>query len=124
MPLVPSAQALTKRLHKTRVLGEITEVESVVEVPPNDPPLPYVSSVSDTQASEGDPSGRPSEPMTTDSQPLFSAGEPSEQCSNAVNDTSNYRGNENIVTDKPCDSQSEVNESSSIAIKSGLWIWI
>ena len=58
------------------------------------------------------PSGRPSEPMTTNSQSLFAAGEPSEQCSNEVDDSGSCSGMENIVNDKQCDSQSEVNVSS------------
>ena len=100
--------------------GESTVHVSTDGALPNDPPVPNASCVSDGQASEGVPSGQPSEPMFADSQPLFSADE---QCYNEVNDSSNDSEMENIVNDKPSDShaeiQSEVNESScSIVSKS------
>ncbi|XP_067036228.1 uncharacterized protein [Acropora muricata] len=55
------------------------------------PPAPVnvdTSSVSGSQASEGVPSGRPSEPVTADSQPLLSADESSESSDKHINTSS------------------------------------
>ena len=67
------------------------------------------SSVSGNQASESVPSGRPSELLTADSQPLFSADESSEPSDKHINTSSCETENiementeRNIVNNKEC----------------------
>ena len=67
--------------HLQRDCTNPSDVGSAEGRSPSSPPAPVnvdTSSVSGSQASEGVPSGRPSEPVTADSQPLFSADESSE----------------------------------------------
>ena len=83
------------------------------------------SSVGGSQASEGVPGGRPSEPVTADNQPLFSAVESSEPSDKHINTNSCVTENiementeSNVVNDKEC-GKAEVlskDESSSKSI--------
>ena len=83
--------------------------------------------MSGSQASEGVPSGRPSEPATADSQPLLSADESSEPSDKHINTSSCETENiemenaeSNIVNDKECGNEEVLSkdESNSKSINS------
>ena len=83
--------------------------------------------MSGSQASEGVPSGRPSEPVIADSQPLLSADESSEPSDKHINTSSCETENiementeSNIVNDKECGNEEVLSkdESSSKSINS------
>ena len=110
--------------------GDNSDVGSAEGGSPSGPPAPVnvdTSSVSGSQASEGVPSGWPSEPVTADSQPIFSADESSEPSDKHINTGSCEMENiementeSNIVNDKECGNEEVLSkdESSSKSINS------
>ena len=110
--------------------GDNSDLGSAEGRSPSGPPAPVnvdTSSVSGSQASEGVPSGRPSEPVTADSQPLLSADESSEPSDKHINTSSCETENietenteSNIVNDTECGNEEVLSkdESSSKSINS------
>ena len=103
--------------------GDNSDVGSAEGRSPSGPPVPVnveTSSVSGSQASEGLPSGRPSELVTADSQPLFSANESSELNDKHINTSSCEMENiementeSNIVNNKECNEEVLSKDESS-----------
>ena len=106
--------------------GDNSDVGSAEGRSPSGPPAPVnvdTSPVSGSQASEGVPSGRPSENVTADSQPLFSADESSEPSDKHINTSSCETENiementeSNIVNDKECGYEEVLSKDESSSI--------
>ena len=103
--------------------GDNSDVGSAERRSPSGPPAPVnvdTTSVSSSQASEGVPSGRPSEPVTADSQPLFPADESSEPSDKHINSSSCETENiemknteSNIFNDKECGNEEALSKDES-----------
>ena len=103
--------------------GDNSDVEPAEGRSLSGPPAPVnvdTLSVSGSQASEGVLSGRPSEPVTADSQPLFSADESSEPSDKHINTSSCETENiementeSNIANHKECGNEEILSKDES-----------